>query len=92
MYLCSMENAKKYIIYLRVSTAKQGVSGLGLEAQLKACKAFAGDAEILGVYQDMQSGKDDGRPELAALSRTAKKRAPCYSLQNWIGLRAARGI
>lgn len=54
----------EYIAYLRVSTDKQGASGLGLEAQTEALKPYAG--QILQTYTEIESGKLDDRPQLAA--------------------------
>ena len=60
---------KNFVAYYRVSTVKQGASGLGLEAQEAAATAFiAGkraDAKLLGSYVEIESGKRDDRPELA---------------------------
>ena len=67
--------------YIRVSTAKQGRSGLGLEAQQEALRRFA-EAEgytFADTFTEVESGKHDAdhRPELAkALDRAAKERAP----------------
>jgi len=61
-----------YVAYARVSTARQGKSGLGLEAQQAAINAFLreGDRLLSPVYVEQESGKDDDRPELAkALNR-----------------------
>lgn len=61
-----------YVAYARVSTAKQGRSGLGLAAQEAAIKAFLreGDRLLTLTYVEQESGKDDSRPELAkALNR-----------------------
>jgi DNA invertase Pin-like site-specific DNA recombinase len=65
----------KAIIYTRVSTARQGRSGLGLEAQLAACKAFAETEgmEIIGQFRDTDSGSNDDRPNLQAALAAAKK-------------------
>jgi DNA invertase Pin-like site-specific DNA recombinase len=67
------------IAYHRVSTQKQGRSGLGLEAQRAAIQAFA-TAEgfsIVGEFTEVESGKGsdalDRRPELASALKAAKK-------------------
>jgi DNA invertase Pin-like site-specific DNA recombinase len=57
----------RIINYYRVSTAKQGRSGLGLEAQRAAILSFCANrgCEPLGEYVEVESGKHDDRPELA---------------------------
>jgi len=57
----------KWVAYYRVSTAKQGISGLGLEAQKAAVMAFlnGGRWKLLGEYTEVESGKNDDRPQLA---------------------------
>lgn len=60
--------ASKFVSYLRVSTARQGRSGLGLEAQREAVRLFvAGRAgkTIAPEFVEVESGKANGRPELA---------------------------
>jgi DNA invertase Pin-like site-specific DNA recombinase len=56
----------KFISYLRVSTAKQGLSGLGLEAQRKAVTDFlnGGNWTLLTEFVEVESGKKNDRPEL----------------------------
>src|SRR5215469_17308811 len=65
--------------YIRVSTAKQGRCGLGLEAQQAALIKFA-EAEgfrFLQTFTETESGADDTRPELnAAIQRARKVKAP----------------
>ena len=54
---------KKFVAYYRVSTKRQGVSGLGLEAQQAAVLAHIGrppDHE----FTEVESGKNNNRPEL----------------------------
>jgi DNA invertase Pin-like site-specific DNA recombinase len=57
----------KFISYLRVSTARQGKSGLGLEAQRKAVEDFlnGGNWQVLKEFVEVESGKKADRPELA---------------------------
>ena len=57
---------KRYVIYIRVSTRKQGASGLGLEAQRQMCMNYikAANGELLGEYKDVESGTHRDRPGL----------------------------
>lgn len=60
--------APRFVSYLRVSTAKQGAQGLGVEAQREAVRKFVegvGAAPILAEYVEVESGKRDDRPQLA---------------------------
>ena len=54
------------VTYLRVSTQKQGQSGLGLEAQRKAVEDYlnGGDWNILEELVEVESGKNSKRPKL----------------------------
>jgi len=67
------------VAYYRVSSQKQGRSGLGLEAQRKAVAAFASTEgfEIIAEYTEIETGKGadalDRRPELKAALKAAKK-------------------
>ncbi len=71
--------ATKYVVYLRVSTARQGRSGLGLEAQRAAVEAFMsanGPRVELVSYTEIESGKHNDRPQLAkALLHCRRHRA-----------------
>src|SRR5438270_12165095 len=55
-----------FIAYYRVSTARQGRSGLGLDAQRKAVTDFlnGGSWELLSEFVEVESGKNDDRPQL----------------------------
>ena len=63
-----------YIAYYRVSTQKQGQSGLGLEAQKAAVIQFTGNCDncVIGTYTDIESGKNNERPELLKAIAQAK--------------------
>ena len=64
----------KLVAYKRVSTARQGRSGLGLQAQSKAIEDFAQakGAAILARFTEIESGRKDARPELAQALHLAK--------------------
>ena len=48
---------KKYVSYYRVSTAKQGESGLGLQAQIDAVKSYIGNnGELVGEFTEIETG------------------------------------
>ena len=72
-----MANGKS-VSYLRVSTARQGASGLGLEAQRAAVTGYlnGGDWALVQEVVEVESGKRNDRPALAdALGRCRKHRA-----------------
>lgn len=64
----------KLVAYERVSTAKQGRSGLGLEAQRKAIDDYAAGrrAQILGRFTEVESGRKNDRPELKKALQLAR--------------------
>jgi DNA invertase Pin-like site-specific DNA recombinase len=64
-----------YIAYYRVSTDRQGQSGLGLEAQQKAVEDYlnGGEWELVGEFTEIESGKRSDRPELAEALKACKK-------------------
>lgn len=62
------------VAYYRVSTRAQGDSGLGLDAQRSAVERFARDRRlrIAAEYRDVESGRHNARPGLAAALARAK--------------------
>lgn len=69
---------QKIIAYYRVSTDRQGKSGLGLEGQRATIEAFAlaQGAKIIAAYTEIESGKIAERPELQrALAHARRSRA-----------------
>jgi DNA invertase Pin-like site-specific DNA recombinase len=65
----------KWISYLRVSTDRQGQSGLGLEAQRKAVLDFlkGGQWKLADEFVEVESGKRSDRPQLAAALAACKR-------------------
>ena len=64
----------KFVSYLRVSTDKQGRSGLGLEAQRVAVESYlnGGRWTLTAEYVEAESGKRSDRPKLAKALAHAK--------------------
>ena len=57
---------ERVVIYTRVSTAKQGRSGLGLAAQKHAIDEYVQrtGAKVIGEFQEVESGRKNDRPKL----------------------------
>lgn len=67
-----------FVAYYRVSTDRQGRSGLGLEAQQEAVRSYlnGGDWQLVGEFTETESGRKDDRPELdRALALCRKQKA-----------------
>lgn len=73
------ETRRPLVAYLRVSTDRQGKSGLGVAAQRRAIEAFAeaNGFELLAEFEEHETGKGadalDRRPKLAAALSAARK-------------------
>jgi DNA invertase Pin-like site-specific DNA recombinase len=68
-----------FVSYLRVSTDRQGISGLGIEAQREAVSANLndGDWRVVSEYVEVESGKRSARPVLGqALADARLRRCP----------------
>ncbi|MEE8223559.1 MAG: recombinase family protein, partial [Alphaproteobacteria bacterium] len=65
----------KHVAYYRVSTDRQGRSGLGLEAQRQAVADYldGGDWKLMAEYTEVESGKRKDRPQLAEALRACKR-------------------
>lgn len=65
---------ESFVAYYRVSTIKQGQSGLGLDAQKKGVLYFVHDpALIQAEFTDVESGKNDQRPQLLEAIQYARQ-------------------
>ncbi len=64
----------RYVAYYRVSTAKQGRSGLGLEAQQQSVSRFLAGrgGRLLKEYTEVESGRKADRVELAQALEACK--------------------
>ncbi|NRQ27750.1 recombinase family protein [Aliiroseovarius sp. xm-g-7] len=68
---------QRFVVYTRVSTKKQGDSGLGLDAQERDIQLFLDNYsevpfEVVARFQDVESGTRSDRPELAKALTLAK--------------------
>ncbi|MES2844727.1 MAG: recombinase family protein [Pseudomonadota bacterium] len=65
---------QRLVAYERVSTARQGASGLGLEAQRKVIEDFAASrgSDVLARFTEVESGRKADRPELLKALHLAK--------------------
>lgn len=63
-----MQTASRFIAYYRVSTKRQGESGLGLEAQQAAVEQYLGSfsSNLIKSFTETESGRRDDRPQLQA--------------------------
>jgi DNA invertase Pin-like site-specific DNA recombinase len=62
-----------FVAYYRVSTQRQGQSGLGLEAQRSAVMSHIGTRELVAEFTEIESGRKNDRPQLAQALALAKK-------------------
>jgi len=70
-----MTQHRSIVAYIRVSTKRQGRSGLGLEAQQEALDAYRREngGRLLATYKEVETGKSADRPELAKAIAHAKR-------------------
>jgi DNA invertase Pin-like site-specific DNA recombinase len=70
------------IAYYRVSTVRQGESGLGLEAQRSKVEAMATErrAVVVAEFVEIESGRKADRPQLAAALAEARKRGAAVAV------------
>ena len=70
------------VAYYRVSTARQGDSGLGLEAQQAKVEAMAAErgATVCAEFVEIESGRKADRPQLAAALAEARRRGAAVAV------------
>ena len=68
-------SSRRFIAYYRVSTDRQGKSGLELDAQRKAIADYLNGSEweLVGEFTEVESGKKSERPELARAMDACRK-------------------
>ena len=66
----------KFIAYYRVSTQKQGIDGNGMGAQKEAVRRYLEslNCELLANFEEVESGSNNERPQLAAAIQLAKSK------------------
>ena len=71
------KGAPLFVAYYRVSTERQGASGLGIEAQKAAVLAHvaAGGGSLIHEFEETESGKRNDRPQLAAALAACRARS-----------------
>lgn len=67
----------KFVSYYRVSTTKQGISGLGMDAQRNAVMSYlnGGNWNLIAEFAEVESGKRKDRPELVKAVALCRKQA-----------------
>lgn len=64
----------KFVAYFRVSTQRQGVSGLSLEAQQRSTQQYAAlRGDVIAEFTEVESGKKNKRPQLQAAMELCKE-------------------
>jgi DNA invertase Pin-like site-specific DNA recombinase len=66
--------SSQFVAYYRVSTDRQGRSGLGLEAQQSAVRGYLGATAPIAVFTEIETGKRNDRPELQRALALCRKR------------------
>jgi DNA invertase Pin-like site-specific DNA recombinase len=68
-------HSPRFVSYVRVSTERQGKSGLGLEAQQAAVISYVDGqrGQLVQEFREIESGKKDDRPQLAAALAACRK-------------------
>lgn len=66
----------KFVAYYRVSTDKQGLDGNGIEAQKQSVARYLAtlECELVGTFEEVESGANNKRPQLAAAFQLAKSK------------------
>jgi len=77
--------AQQAVAYFRVSTQRQGVSGLGLEAQRASVEGLAAQHgyEIVAEYTEVESGRKARRPQLTAALEQCRADGTALVFANW---------
>src|ERR1700719_3013804 len=68
--------SSSYVAYFRVSTTRQGQSGLGLDAQRQAVRDYLGGqtgSQLIAEHTEVESGKRSDRPKLQAALAACKR-------------------
>lgn len=72
-FILTLPMEHKYVAYLRVSTQKQGYSGLGLEAQREIIEKHLKDKKPIAEFVEVESGRHNDRPKLKEALELCRK-------------------
>ena len=80
----------KWVSYLRVSTDRQGKSGLGIEAQRNGVAEYlnGGNWDLVKEFVEIESGKSGDRPKLAEAIKACRVYGAKLGLPSWTAFRA----
>lgn len=85
----SVQSLVPVVLYLRVSTQKQGSTGNGIQSQERDINIFLNshqNHEVIGKIVEVESGDNSDRPELDRALKLCRQKSAILLVQKTIGL------